>query len=30
VQSQAQLDRVMALASPYANYRRVVNRVTIK
>jgi osmotically-inducible protein OsmY len=30
VQSQAQLDRVMALASPYASYRKLVNKVTVK
>jgi BON domain len=30
VHSQAQLDRVMALTSPYAYYRKVVNNVTVK
>ncbi len=30
VQSQAQLDRVMALTSPYAHYRNVMNKVTVK
>jgi osmotically-inducible protein OsmY len=29
VQSQAQLDRVMALISPYQRYRNVVNKVKI-
>ncbi len=30
VQSQAQIERVMALVSPYARYRNVVNKVTVK
>jgi osmotically-inducible protein OsmY len=30
VQSQAQLDRAMALTSPYASYRNVVNKVTVR
>lgn len=30
VQSQAQIERVMALVSPYARYRNVVNKITIK
>lgn len=30
VQSQAQIERAMALASPYARYRNVVNKITIK
>jgi osmotically-inducible protein OsmY len=30
VQSQGQLDRVLALASPYVSYRRVVNHVLIQ
>jgi hypothetical protein len=29
VQAQGQLDRVMALASPYARYRNVVNKIAI-
>jgi hypothetical protein len=30
VQSQAQLDRAMALTSPYAGYRNIVNKVTVR
>lgn len=30
VQSQAQVERVMALVSPYARYRNVVNKIAIK
>lgn len=30
VQSQAQMERAMALASPYARYRNVVNKITMK
>jgi BON domain len=30
VQSQAQVERVMALVSPYARYRNVVNKMTVK
>jgi osmotically-inducible protein OsmY len=30
VSSQAQIERVMALVSPYARYRNVVNKVTVK
>ena len=30
VQSQAQIERVMALVSPYARYRNVVNKVAVK
>jgi BON domain len=30
VQSQAQVERVVALVSPYARYRNIVNKVTIK
>jgi osmotically-inducible protein OsmY len=29
VQSQAQMDRVLALVSPYSRYRNVVNKVAI-
>lgn len=29
-QSQAQIERAMALVSPYARYRNVVNKITIK
>jgi hypothetical protein len=29
VQSQGQLDRVLALISPYAQYRKVVNKVNV-
>jgi osmotically-inducible protein OsmY len=29
VQSQGQLDRVLALASPYVSYRRMVNHVAV-
>jgi hypothetical protein len=29
VEAQGQMDRVMALTSPYARYRNVVNKVTI-
>jgi len=30
VQSQAQIERVVALVSPYARYRNVVNKVAVK
>ena len=30
VQSQAQMERVVALVSPYARYRNVVNKMTVK
>ena len=30
VQSQAQLERAMALVSPYARYRNVVNKIAVK
>jgi hypothetical protein len=29
VQSQAQMDRVLALVSPYARYRNVVNKIVV-
>jgi osmotically-inducible protein OsmY len=29
VQSQGQMDRVMALTSPYARYRNVVNKIAV-
>jgi BON domain len=30
VESQAQIDRVLALVSPYARYRNIVNKITVK
>jgi hypothetical protein len=30
VQSQAQIERAMALVSPYARYRNVVNKIAVK